>query len=114
LPSNVGSPLSDNSPVKALADQGVQSLASSLDRNRGQGAWDSFVRQYSDRNVDLNHISEDLQRQLGRPLQDDENIALLATFDPTHQSEVATEMNLGPALRAIPNNAREDYYAWKG
>jgi murein DD-endopeptidase MepM/ murein hydrolase activator NlpD len=96
--------------LAAMARDGEKSIVSTLDRNGLQGFWDSFVRQYSDRNVDLNHIEEELGRRLGRPLQDNERLALLARVDPTHQAATATEMAIGPSLRAVPQEALPDTY----
>jgi len=106
LPSNVGTP----SIVRELATRGESSINASLERNGVQGGWDAFVRQFYDRNVDVNHIGEALRQRLGRPLTDEENVALQIRFDPTHQASAATEIALGPALRAIPGEALNDYY----
>jgi len=85
----------------------AENLAKGLERNRIMQAWDWFVRNYSDRNVDLNHVAEDFARRLGRPLTDDENAQVLARVDPTHQSNVAIENALGSAMRDVPNKLQQ-------
>lgn len=82
-----------------------------LDRNAVLQVWDNFVRQTTDRNVDLNHIQEELERRVGKNnITDAERLGLLARFDPTNQARTVTEMELGPALRDIPDAAQPDFY----
>ena len=106
LGSNVGS----TSPVQQIVRDGQASAANGLSRGGAAGAWDNFVRLFVNSNVDLDHIEQDLQRRLGRPLTDSERVGLLARFDPTHQAETSVDQAIGPALRDIPTSALPDFY----
>jgi hypothetical protein len=98
------------SVVADIASKGQQSAAEGLSRTAPQSAYDWLVRQYSDRQVDLNQIEQEFARRLGRPLTDSERVGLLNRLDPTHQAETAIENAIGPAIRDIPRSALPDFY----
>ena len=79
-----------------------------LQRNAFQTAWDSVVRNFFDQNTDLGNMQKDLASRVG-PLSDDQRVADLARFDPTHQAESVLEDTLSPSLTKMSQKELDEF-----